>query len=133
MKKDDAKIEDAVVITDAKTDVTFRSDLASESGSGLVGYQPAGTGAVATTVQSKLRETVSVKDFGAVGDGVTDDTLAIQAGLDALGDNGGELYFPSGTYIVEGNQIGTSAKTGGVTISVAMTECSDINIFYNIS
>ena len=33
--------------------------------------------------------------------------------------------------IVEGNQIGTSAKTGGVTISVAMTECSDIKIFYN--
>lgn len=30
-------------------------------------YLPAGTGAVATTVQSKLREVVSVKDFGAVG------------------------------------------------------------------
>ena len=33
--------------------------------------------------------------------------------------------------IVEGNQIGTSAKTAGTTISVAMTECSDIKIFYN--
>ena len=46
-----------------RTDVILRSDLASESGSELVGYQPAGTGAVATTVQSKLRETVSVFDF----------------------------------------------------------------------
>jgi parallel beta-helix repeat protein len=42
----------------------------------LVNYTPAGTGAVVTTVQTKLRESVSVEDFGAVGDGVTDDTAA---------------------------------------------------------
>lgn len=48
----------------------------------LITYTPAGTGAVATTVQSKLREFVSVKDFGAVGDGVADDAPEIQAALD---------------------------------------------------
>ena len=51
--------------------------------SGIV-YDPAGTGAVPTTVQTKLRETVSVKDFGAVGDGVTDD---YQAFVNAIATN----------------------------------------------
>jgi len=46
-------------------------------------YNPAGVGAVATTVQAKLRESVSVEDFGAVGDGVADDTAAIQAAADS--------------------------------------------------
>lgn len=64
-----------------------------------ISYTPAGTGAVVTTVQTKLRESVSVKDFGAVGDGVTDDTAAIQAAIvyvKSLG--GGHIYIPVGTY-----------------------------------
>ncbi len=65
-----------------------------------VSYTQGGTGAVTTNVQAKLRETVSVKDFGAVGDGVTDDTAAIQAAIDASSI----VHFPSGTYKVT-NQI----------------------------
>lgn len=77
----------------------LRTDLAASTGSANVGHIASGTGAVATTVQAKLRESVSVKDFGAVGDGVTDDTAAIQSAITYLNSlSGGHLYFPSGTY-----------------------------------
>lgn len=68
--------------------------------SSSVVYTPAGTGAVTTNVQTKLRETVSVKDFGAVGDGVVNDTAAIQDAVDFAVLNGKSLYVPSGTYLI---------------------------------
>lgn len=43
---------------------------------------------------------VHVKQFGAQGDGATDDTEAIQAAIDAVGVDGGTLLFPPGTYVV---------------------------------
>lgn len=66
-------IETAVA---SKTDV---AGLAASSGSSLVGYLPAGTGAVATNVQEKLRERVSVTDYGALADSSTDNTATILA------------------------------------------------------
>ena len=74
----------------------------------IVSYDPPFTGGVATNVQDKLSEYVSVKDFGAVGDGVADDTAAIQDAIDAFPD-GAVVYFPRGTYRVTA-QIVVSAK-----------------------
>lgn len=54
------------------------ADIASLS-SNTVGFLQSGTGAVQRTAQAKLRDVVSVKDFGVVGDGVTDDTSAFIA------------------------------------------------------
>jgi hypothetical protein len=51
--------------------------------------------------QMQPQENVSVKDFGAVGDGVTDDTAAIQAAIDYLGARGGgTITIPQGTYAI---------------------------------
>jgi hypothetical protein len=85
-----------------------------------VSYTPAGTGATQTNVESKLREFVSVKDFGAVGDGVTDDTAAVQAAYNYCASiGGGNILWPRATYKVNGTILFTSnTKTdlGGSTI-----------------
>jgi hypothetical protein len=72
-------------------------DLAASSGSSLVGFLQSGTSATARTVQAKLRDTVSVKDFGAVGDGVANDTAAIQAAL----NTNKSVHFPLGVYLTD--------------------------------
>lgn len=83
-------------VADATSLSTFATQLASGSGSSLVGYNQGGTGAVDRTVQSRLRDYVSVKDFGAVGDGIANDTAAIQSAV----NTGKTVWIPAGTYSI---------------------------------
>lgn len=64
-----------------------------------IGFVPSGIGAVTTTVQTKLRESVSVKDFGADPTGVADSTAAVTAAFTAA-PAGSVVLFPAGTYKV---------------------------------
>lgn len=68
-------------------------------------YTQTGTGAVTRSVQARLQEVISVKDFGATGEGLVDDTAAIEAAHDAALVDGRSLFFPPGTYLA------TLAKT----------------------
>ena len=65
----------------------------------LVSYTAGFAGATLQSVQTKLEQYISVKDFGAVGDGVANDTAAFDAAETYLGTVGGGIMFvPSGTY-----------------------------------
>ena len=86
---------------------TLADDLANTSnialGDALVGFKQTNAlgvlpGAVGKTLNNKLQDLVSVKDFGATGNGTTDDTAAIQAAINLACTNGGNVYLPSGTY-----------------------------------
>jgi len=64
----------------------------------FVRFKSALSGAVERTLASILGERPSLKDFGAVGDGVADDTAALQAAVNACLGKDVTLYVPAGKY-----------------------------------
>ena len=139
----------AVTLTPASTpiDVTLTvpatsgtlavaESLAASGGAAGVGYLPAGTGAVATTVQGKLRSIeVSAFDYGIIADwnGTTgtDQTAAVQAVINnVFGTNRGILKFGNGRYrldsarldfkkvVIEGSGPTDNGATGGTEFYV---------------
>jgi len=70
--------------------------------------------AVAVAILPASSEPVNVLDFGAVGDGVTDSTVAFQKAVDSLGTQGGRVDVPAGRYVV-----GEITLRPGVTVQGA--------------
>lgn len=88
-----------------------------------VDYTATGTGAVTRHVVDKVSDIVSVKDFGAVGDGVHDDTIALKQAFAAHY----QIYIPSGTYrITDTVSIGFGQKIIGAGQSSVIKADSDL-------
>lgn len=140
-----------VVYTDADDNEIWTADPVT-FGTESVIYNQGGTGAVDRTIQSRLQDVVSVKDFGATGDG-TDETTEITAAVTywrslqsgifneaypTTAQIG--LYFPSGHYVASGLTIesngtgalilgdGINSQLDGITISIKDRVCEVYNL-----
>tara|TARA_R110000822_G_scaffold285610_1_gene406938 strand:- start:569 stop:3388 length:2820 start_codon:yes stop_codon:yes gene_type:complete len=88
--------------------------LGSTTSADLVSYSQGGTSHVNRTVESRLRDHVSVMDFGAVGDGVTDDTAAFNAAWSAT--NPKAVLVPAASYKITGTVTGKFFSFGAATV-----------------
>lgn len=109
----------SITVNDSKDLFVYSFPEATGVGVGAasIEYDPPFTGAVTSgyTVADSLSQYISVKDFGAVGDGITDDAVNVQKAIDYVEALGGNLYFPRGKYLF-GTQVTinrTYAASGG--------------------
>lgn len=94
-------------------EVIVAATLAGTGGAALVGFLQSGTGAVGRTLEDEARDRFSVKQFGATGDGTTDDSAAIAVADAAAAAAGYGLYYPPGVY---------AAASLSITAPFAMAE-----------
>lgn len=97
-----SEIEYSVKVLDAQgVPVFYKERMSLSSTDSAVGIKLPLLGAVLRNQAAKNAEIISVKDFGAVGDGVTDDTTALQAALDCMQGEPLVLNLSSDTYYVK--------------------------------
>jgi hypothetical protein len=91
-------------------------------------YDPPFVGGVQTNAEAKFAEVVSVMDFGAVGNGTTNDSAAIQAAV----DTGKSIFFPEGTYLIStAIEISTTGqRLFGVGSKSVLLTATDIETIY---
>ena len=91
------EVNNSAAIAQSKLNLSITNSEVNNSAaidSSKLSFTQTGTGATARTVDSKFKDFVSAKDFGAVGDGSNDDTAEIQAAI----NTGKPVYLPKGTY-----------------------------------
>ena len=111
-------LADASTITNGDALVAFKQSNAG----GIL------TGAVARTVHTKLQEAVSVNDFGAVGDGTTDDAAAIALAI----KTNRRIHFPAGTYLIKSGIRVTGVEDFsllGDGMGVSVLKCDSVSTF----
>lgn len=72
----------------------------------------------------RFAQRLNVKDYGALGDGVTDDTAAIQSAINTAVLLGAVCYFPEGTYVISSSLNATNASLFiGLDATIDMSSC----------
>ncbi len=134
----------SIVASDLAQDLASTTD--NTKGDALVGFKQSDNNgflpnAVGKTVNDKLQEFISIKDFGAVGDGVTDDTAAIQAAANYCDANHKILFVPQPTsqYLITstvniscpfvGECAATGVTPGSIGQFVSRTNITVFNIY----
>jgi hypothetical protein len=119
----------SILVQDSKGSMVYNFP----DGSGIspdacgVTYNPPFTGAVPYPVCEKLAQVVSVKDFGAVGDGVANEFDAMLAAWNYCYPIGASLYFPSGTYLINNERSFPFNQGSGVV--TALLDCNNMTIY----
>lgn len=96
--------------------ITSQNTGSTSLSASAINYTAAGSTTV-RTLQAKSQESVSVKDFGAVGDGVTNDAAAIQAAINyVISSPFARLYVPAGSYYVASSLVVSGASADRFTM-----------------
>lgn len=102
--------------------VMLTQQVRDQQTAGGYNFIQSGSGAVTRTVQAKLRDVVNVKDFGAVGDGSTDDLAALQAALAASN----HVIVPAGSYRLPFTSTSALTPAAGAVLEGAGDDCTTI-------
>jgi len=117
-------LEISSVATDTLTVVRGREGTTGISSTGGKTYSIAQT-LTSDSIGSYIN-TYNVRDYGATGDGVTDDSTAVQAAITACASGEGTIYFPPGTYLCNSTLDFTGSSTGHLRLLGAGPESSVI-------